>query len=76
MALRRSTFTSTIAEVAWLDAPVGVLAYGRDGVTVLLNAGAEPALLPTGEVLIASAELPGDGTVPVDTAVWVRTAGA
>jgi len=29
--------------------------------------------LPAGEVLVASAALPEDGTLPTDTAVWLRT---
>jgi alpha-glucosidase len=51
---------------------VGVLCYERDGVTVVLNAGEEPAPLPQGEVLLASGPLGADGTLPVDTAVWIR----
>jgi alpha-glucosidase len=71
LRLRREVFTSH--ELEWLDSPVGVLAYRRGEVVVLLNAGAEPAAPPPGEVLLSSGPLGEDGTVPVDTAVWVRS---
>ncbi len=47
-----------------------VLAFRRGDVTVTLNAGTAPVALPAGEVLIASG--PIDGTLPPDTAVWIR----
>ncbi len=71
LRLRRTVFAPG-GDVEWLDAPVGVLAYRRGDVTVLVNTGSEPALLPQGAVLLASGPLGDDGTVPVDTAVWVR----
>jgi alpha-glucosidase len=37
---------------------------------VLLNCGSAPVDLPAGEVLMASG--PVDGTLPADTAVWIR----
>jgi alpha-glucosidase len=70
--LRRSLFAHA-APVEWLDAPVGVLAYRRGDVTVLLNAGSEPALLPPGSVLLASGPLGDANTLPVDTSAWVRS---
>jgi alpha-glucosidase len=43
----------------------------RADVSVLVNLGAADVSLPTGaQVLVASEDLPGDGTVPTDTAVW------
>jgi alpha-glucosidase len=36
-----------------------------------LNAGAEPAPLPAGEVLLSSGPLAGS-TLPGNTAVWLR----
>ena len=46
-----------------------VLCFRRGPVTVLVNCGAEPVALPTGEVLMSSGPV-GD-TLPPDTAVWV-----
>ena len=53
-----------------MDAPAGCLSYRRGDVAVLLNAADGPVPLPDGEVLLASGPL--DGTVPPNTAVWVR----
>jgi alpha-glucosidase len=72
VALRREILALGSDELEWRDSPVGVLCYERDGVTVVLNAGEEPALLPQGEVLLSSGPLGADGTLPVDTAVWIR----
>ena len=62
----------------WLDGyPADVVAFRsfqRDGsgVVVLANLGTDPVPLPDdATVLIASADLPGDGTLPSDTAVWL-----
>jgi alpha-glucosidase len=71
LRLRRLLFAHAGA-VEWLDAPVGVLAYRRGEVTVLLNAGAEPAPLPPGPVLLSSGPLDDERTLPPDIAVWVR----
>jgi alpha-glucosidase len=50
-----------------------VVAFDREpGFTCVVNMGAEPAALPPGEVLLSSADLPGDGTLPGDAAVWLR----
>jgi alpha-glucosidase len=49
-----------------------VLAFRRGAdVLVLINTGSEPARLPPGEVVVASAPL--DGALPGNTAVWLRT---
>jgi alpha-glucosidase len=71
LAQRRSLFAGS-GEIEWLDAPVGVLAYRRGDVTVVLNAGEETALLPPGAVLVCSGQLTSEGTLPVDTAAWIR----
>ena len=60
---------------AYADVP-DVVAYRSKGsdrtdVSVLVNLGSAPVALPAGaRVLVASAELAGDGAVPTDTAVW------
>ncbi|MGN6607188.1 MAG: glycoside hydrolase family 13 protein [Jatrophihabitans sp.] len=70
LRLRRSFAT---ADFAWADAPADCLAYRRGDVTVLVNAGTQAVALPAGEVLLASGPVDG-GSLPPDTAVWVRTA--
>ncbi len=71
LALRRELFADA-GGIEWVDAPVGVLCYRRGDVTVVLNSGEEPAQLPKGDVLVASGPLGDDGTLPVDTAAWIR----
>jgi alpha-glucosidase len=54
------------------DPADGVLAFDRDpGFTCVVNTGADAVALPPGEVLLASTDLPGDGTLPGDAAVWL-----
>jgi alpha-glucosidase len=59
-----------------------VLAYrntsadGSAQVLVVTNTGTEPVALPAGEVLVASGPLGDDATLPGDTTVWLRVAGA
>ncbi len=49
-----------------------VVAFDRDpGFTCVVNMGGAPVPLPPGEVLLASVDLPGDGTLPGDAAAWV-----
>jgi alpha-glucosidase len=49
-----------------------VLAFDRDpGFTCVVNTGAEPVPLPPGRVLLTSTDLPSDGTLPSDAAVWL-----
>jgi alpha-glucosidase len=62
-----------LGELSWLpDIGAQVVAFRNGAVTALANLGPEPIRLPAGQVLLASAALPGDGTLPVDTAVWLR----
>lgn len=59
-------------EIAAIEVDGGLLRVVRGDLTLLLNAGEQPVPLPGGEVLIASASLPEDGTLPANTAAWVR----
>jgi len=65
----------TAEELTWVDTGRGdVLAFTRpNGWTVVTNFGDEPADLPAGEVLLASADLDG-GRLPGATTVWLRAA--
>jgi alpha-glucosidase len=59
----------------WLDSPPDVLAFSRgDGFTCVVNLSAAPVPVPPGTPLLASGPLDGDGGLPADTAVWLRTA--
>ncbi len=70
LAARRTFATTAGDEVEMLDLGADVLAFRRGPVTAVLNCGTEPVALPDGEVFLASG--PVDGTLPPDTAVWVR----
>jgi len=71
LALRRRLHTDP--ELAWHEEGAGVLHFARSGGWhVVLNLGTEPAPLPAGEVLLASAPL-RDGALPPDAAAWLRT---
>jgi len=73
LALRRKTAELRNDEFAWLDGPDGCLVYQRGkGLVVVVNAGAEPVALPSGDVALASGPLTGDGQLPANTAVWLR----
>ncbi|AYN40346.1 glycoside hydrolase family 13 protein [Streptomyces dangxiongensis] len=54
------------------EAPAGVLDLTRgEAWRCVTNLGAEPVPLPPGEVLLSSVPLPGGGTLPPDTTVWL-----
>ncbi|MFF9085864.1 glycoside hydrolase family 13 protein [Streptomyces sp. NPDC014991] len=54
------------------EAPAGVLDFTRgEAWRCVTHLGAEPVPLPPGEVLLSSAPLPGGGTLPPDTTVWL-----
>lgn len=71
-ALRvRADFAWTAGDkVELLDLGTDVLAFRRGPLTVALNCGTAPIELPEGEVLMTSG--PVDGTLPPDTAAWLR----
>lgn len=78
LGLRRA-FALGSGSLQWLEAYADqpdVVAFRSTGieradVSVLVNLGAAPVVLPAGaRVLVASEELPKDGSVPTDTAVW------
>ncbi|MQY35936.1 Oligo-1,6-glucosidase [Streptomyces sp. RB17] len=54
------------------DAPAGVLDFTRsEGWRCVTNLADGPVPLPPGDVLLASAALPGTRTLPPDTTVWL-----
>ena len=72
LALRASLQSGE--ELEWIDGSrADMLAFRRpNGWTSVTNFGTEPAELPAGEVLIASAPLEG-GLLPGATTVWLRS---
>jgi alpha-glucosidase len=72
LALRRSSPLFGGASMDWLPAPDGCLAFRRPGGLVcLVNLSEADVHLPEGGVVLASGAL-GEGTLPPDTAVWLR----
>ncbi|WP_238547396.1 alpha-amylase family glycosyl hydrolase [Actinoplanes friuliensis] len=51
-----------------------LLARRTSGFTLAVAMGDTAVPLPAGEVVLASGPLPGDGTLPPDTAAWLRHA--
>ena len=70
IAARRTFATTAGDRVEMLDLGADVVAFRRGPLTVVLNCGTAPVPLPAGDVLMASG--PVDGTLPADTAVWLR----
>ncbi|MCY7396679.1 MAG: glycoside hydrolase family 13 protein [Nocardioides sp.] len=68
LAARRDLLHGTSVQL--LDAGEDLLAFTRDGLSVVLNAGPASVELPEGDVVIASGPLT-DGRLPADTAVWL-----
>jgi alpha-glucosidase len=58
-------------DFAWVDSPVGSLAFRRGDLLCLVNITADDLRLPDGELVLASD--PGiDRRLPPDTAAWLR----
>jgi alpha-glucosidase len=56
----------------WTESVAGTLGFTRgDGLICQVNLGESSVPLPDGTVLLASGPLT-DGTLPPDTAVWLR----
>jgi alpha-glucosidase len=72
LRLRRGKPDLADGPITWLEAPAGVLAFGRGpGFACVLNLSAEPVALPAHErILLASSPL-SDGLLAPDTAVWL-----
>jgi alpha-glucosidase len=70
LRIRRDVAWSAGDEVEMLDLGADVLAFRRGPLTVVLNCGPTPVPLPAGELLLASG--PVHGTLPADTAAWLR----
>jgi alpha-glucosidase len=74
LALRREQLVGD-EEATFLDLGDDVVACRRgSGVTVVVNMGTQPVVLPDGEVLLASGDEPVDGVLAPDDAVWIAPA--
>lgn len=70
LELRRELFTGS--DFRWVESGPPVLHFARSaGIRCIANFGAEPVVLPPGEVLLSSAPIEGD-RLPADTTVWLR----
>ncbi|WP_424216565.1 glycoside hydrolase family 13 protein (plasmid) [Streptomyces sp. BI20] len=60
--------------LTWLPAPERVLAFAReDGLVCVVNLAPHPVPLPAGTPVLSSGPLPDPGTLPPDTAAWLRS---
>ena len=76
LRIRRTESELGDGSLRWLEAPAGVLAFGRgEGFACILNLSGVPVALPSHErVLLRSGPLVR-GLLPPDTAVWLRIPG-
>ncbi len=72
LAFRRA-FALAVGSVQWAPAEDGVLRFVNGELTIAANTGTGSVPMPEGELLMSSVELPGDGTLPPDTTVWLLT---
>jgi alpha-glucosidase len=71
-ALRARRDFSGDHSLEWMERGPDRLVFRRgDGLICAVNFGADSAVLPAGDVVIASGALDG-GRLPTDTAVWIR----
>jgi alpha-glucosidase len=78
LALYRATITARKQDftdgdtLTMIDLGPDVLAYQRAGILVIVNMSADAVTLPDGDVVLTSAKEPLSGSLPTDTAVWLR----
>ena len=73
--LSAATELQTDEEIEWMEHDDPIVSFRRaGGWASLTNFGAEPAPLPAGTVVIASAPLDEPTLLPPDTTVWMRVA--
>ncbi|MEV4368127.1 alpha-amylase family glycosyl hydrolase [Nonomuraea sp. NPDC049637] len=72
LACRRELAGVIPYTLEWLDSPEGALFFSRGPLICAINCGMEPVRLPAHDgVLLSSGPVQG-GTLPPDTAVWLR----
>jgi alpha-glucosidase len=70
LAARRTYAGAGGETVELFDGGDDVLAFRRDGLTVILNCGDVPVELPDGQVVASSEPLEG-ATLPANASVWL-----
>jgi alpha-glucosidase len=78
LATRRAEPALRGGALSWLESPSGVLAFGRTppaggpAMVVAVNLSGQAVPIPPGRPLLVSDPAAPAGTLPPDTAVWVR----
>ncbi len=73
LALRAAWSEVRDGDFGWIAGPDGSLAFRRGAdLIVAVNFTDRPAVLPPGEVVLASAPVGEDGVLPANTGVWLR----
>ena len=64
---------SITEEIEWYGGPANCFAFRRigGGLVCVLNTGEAPVILPPGDLLLASAQLDGEGRLPANAAAWL-----
>ncbi len=72
LRVRREHLVTAPAEVGWVDAPAGVLAFARGPWQCWVNTGTTEVALPDGDVALCSDPGAPPGRLPAAAAAWVR----
>ncbi|MEU8323362.1 alpha-amylase family glycosyl hydrolase [Nonomuraea sp. NPDC048881] len=72
LACRRELAGVIPYTLEWLDSPEGALFFSRGPLTCAINCGMEPVRLPAHDAVLLSSGPVQAGTLPPDTAVWLR----
>jgi alpha-glucosidase len=74
LRLRRAETDLWGGDLRWLDAPAGVLAFGRGArFACVVNLSAVPVALPPHEQVLLASRALVDGRLPPDAAAWLRS---
>ncbi|MGW4408728.1 glycoside hydrolase family 13 protein [Nonomuraea sp. NPDC004702] len=72
LACRRELAGVIPYTLEWLDSPGGALFFSRGPLICAINCGMEPVRLPAHDAVLLSSGTVQAGTLPPDTAVWLR----
>ncbi|MFI7688472.1 glycoside hydrolase family 13 protein [Nonomuraea sp. NPDC049655] len=72
LACRRELAGVIPYTLEWLDSPEGALFFSRGPLICAINCGMEPLRLPAHDAVLLSSGPVQAGTLPPDTAVWLR----
>jgi alpha-glucosidase len=71
----RSQLWRDAGDLAWLDAPAGVVAFRRGGLTCWTNAGEVPVAMPQGSLLLRSDPETSAEILPPASCAWLSLGG-